>query len=80
MGERPRHRVRIGQSFAVGKYEVTFGEWDTCVADGGCGGHRPDDGGWGREDRPVINVSWEDARGYVEWFEQGDGGGVSVAE
>ena len=45
--EGPRHRVTIAKPFAVGKYEVTFAEWDACVADGGCGGHRPDDRGLG---------------------------------
>ena len=41
--------MTIPKPFAVGKYEVTFAEWDACVADGGCGGHRPyDDADWGR--------------------------------
>ena len=59
--------------FAVGKHEVTFGEWDACVGDGGCRGHRPDDEGWGRGNRPVVNVSWEDARGYVGWLSRKTG-------
>ena len=46
--ETPRHRVTIGYTFAVARYSVTFDEWDACVADGGCGGYRPDDAGWGR--------------------------------
>ena len=66
--EGPRHRVMIAKPFAVGKYEVTFAEWDACVADGGCGGHRPDAQGWGRGRRPVINVSWDDAQAYVRWL------------
>jgi len=65
--EGPVHRVRIGK-FAVGVYEVTFAEWDACATDGGCGGHQPEDGGWGRGNRPVIYVSWEDARSYVRWL------------
>ena len=65
--EKPVHNVRIAYPFAVGKYEVTFAEWDACVADGGCT-HRPDDGGWGRDNRPVINVSWNDAQEYVRWL------------
>ena len=68
--EGPVHRVTIAQAFAVGVYEVTFGEWDACVSGGGCGGYRPDDRGWGRDRRPVINVSWEDARAYVGWLSQ----------
>ena len=40
--EGPQHRVTIRAPFAVGKYEVTFSEWDVCVAAGGCG-HRPPD-------------------------------------
>ena len=66
--ERPAHEVRIGSPFAVGVYEVTFSEWDACATAGGCGGYRPGDRGWGRGDRPVINVSWRDAKSYVEWL------------
>ncbi len=66
--EGPQHRVEIPEAFAVGAYEVTFEEWDACVAEGGCGGYRPDDAGWGRGARPVIGVSWEDARDYVRWL------------
>ena len=66
--EGPVHRVRIGRAFAVGVYEVMFAEWDACVSGGGCYGYRPDDEGWGRGRRPVINVSWEDAQGYVRWL------------
>ena len=66
--EGPVHRVTIPALFAVGKYEVTFAEWDACVSAGGCGGHRPDDKGWGRGARPVIDVSWNDAKAYVGWL------------
>ena len=66
--EGPVHRVRIGRAFAVGVYEVMFAEWDACVSGGGCYGYRPDDEGWGRGRRPVINVSWEDAQRYVRWL------------
>ena len=62
-----------GRAFAVGVYEVTFGEWDACVSEGGCGGYRPDDKGWGRGRRPVVNVSWEDAQAYVEWLSRKTG-------
>lgn len=58
-GEGPRHRVTIPAAFAVGKFEVTFAEWDACAAGGGCDGYRPTDQGWGLGLRPVINVSWE---------------------
>jgi formylglycine-generating enzyme required for sulfatase activity len=68
--EGPQHRVTIGNYFALGKYDVTFAEWDACVTDGGCNGYRPEDEGWGRGDRPVINVSWEDAQTYIIWLNQ----------
>jgi len=64
----PVHDVTIPETFAVSVYEVTFAQWDACVAAGGCGGYRPHDEGWGRGNLPVINVSWEDARAYVEWL------------
>ena len=72
-GEGPVHRVTLDEPFAVGLHEVTFEEWDACVLDGGCGGYRPHDEGWGRGRRPVINVSWDDARSYVEWLSQRTG-------
>ena len=71
--EGPQRRVTIPSPLAVGVYEVTFAEWDACVSAGGCGGHRPDDRGWGRGSRPVINVSWEDARAYVDWLSRRTG-------
>ena len=76
--EGPVHSVRIGQPLAVGAYEVTFGEWDACVAAGGCGGYRPDDRGWGRGTRPVIDVSWEDARTYAQWLSRETGEGYRL--
>ena len=60
--EGPQHSVAIARQFAVGQFEVTFDEWDACAADGGCDGYRPSDAGWGRGRRPVINVSWSDAK------------------
>jgi len=65
--EKPVHTVTI-QAFKLGKYEVTFAQWDACVADGGCGGYTPNDEGWGRDNRPVINVSWKDAQSYIGWL------------
>ena len=71
--EGPVHRVTIAEPFAVGVYEVTFNEWAACVHGGGCGGYRPDDEGWGRGNRPVINVSWDDAQAYVRWLSRETG-------
>ena len=69
--EEPVHEVTIGAPFAVGRYEVTFAEWDACARAGGC----PRDVriandllNWGRGRRPVINVSWDDAQRYVQWL------------
>jgi formylglycine-generating enzyme required for sulfatase activity/Flp pilus assembly protein TadD len=67
--EMPQHKVVIPNQISVSKFEVTFAEWDACVADGGCN-HRPGDEGWGRERRPTINVSWHDAQDYVNWLSQ----------
>ena len=66
--EEPMRRVRIDYQFAVGVYEVTFAEWYACADAGGCGSYIPDDMGWGRGNRPVVNVSWEDAQSYVSWL------------
>jgi formylglycine-generating enzyme required for sulfatase activity len=71
--EGPQHRVAIAKAFAVGKFPVTFDEWDACLRDGGCNGHRPADQGWGRGKRPVINVNWNDAKGYAAWLSRKTG-------
>ncbi len=65
--EGPQHPVTIGAPFAVGVYEVTFAEWEACVRMGGCR-YTPADRRWGRERRPVLYVSWEDAQAYVSWL------------
>ena len=75
--EGPVHEVTMARPFAVGVFEVTFREWDACVSDGGCGGYRPDDE-WGRYENPVIYVSWEDAKGYVEWLRRKTGKGYRL--
>ena len=50
--------------------ELTFADWDACVAGGGCNGYKPADQGWGRGQQPVINVNWDDAQAYVAWLSQ----------
>ena len=64
--EGPQRRVSV-RPFALGVTEVTFAQWDACVSSGGCS-HRPVDAGWGRGSRPVINVSWNDAKAYIAWL------------
>jgi formylglycine-generating enzyme required for sulfatase activity len=65
--EGPAHEVAVAKPFAVSKFEVTFDNWDACVAAAACP-RVPDS--WGRGDMPVINVSWNDAKQYVAWLSQ----------
>ena len=64
--ERPQREVTV-PLFALGRYAVTFAQWDAARTDGA---PLPDadDEGWEREDRPVINVSWHDAQTYCDWL------------
>jgi formylglycine-generating enzyme required for sulfatase activity len=71
--EGPQHRVTFAKPFAVGRFSVTFDEWDACVSDGGCAHQPSDEKNWGRERRPVINVSWNDAKAYVVWLSRKTG-------
>ncbi len=64
--EGPRHLVSFARAFAVGQYEVTFAEYDVCVAAGAC--IQVSDDGWGRGRRPVVNVSFRDASRYAAWL------------
>jgi formylglycine-generating enzyme required for sulfatase activity len=68
-----QHEVMIAQPLAVGRYAVTFDEWDACVAESGCNGYQPKDEGWGRGKRPVIYVNWDDANAYAAWLSRKTG-------
>ena len=69
--EKPAHIVNL-PAFQIGKYEVTFDEWDRCEAAGVC--PHAEDMGWGRGQRPVINVSWNDiTQKYLPWLNQQTG-------
>ncbi len=63
--ERPQHEVSL-DGFAMSAHEVTFDQYDAFAR--ATGRSLPDDRGWGRGSRPVINVSWEDARAYAGWL------------
>ena len=65
--EGPQRKVVFEKPFAVGKYEVSFAEWDACVSQTGCS-HKPHDETWGHNKLPVLNVSWHDANQYVAWL------------
>lgn len=64
--EGPMHPVKFAKPFAIGKHEVTFDEWEACVAAQAC--EAVPDEGWGRGRRPVIHVSFEMALGYARWL------------
>jgi len=64
--ERPIHTVTFAKPFKLGKYPVTFAEYDVFTAE--TGREKPDDNIWGRDQRPVVNVSWQDALDYAAWL------------
>ncbi|MCB1920250.1 MAG: SUMF1/EgtB/PvdO family nonheme iron enzyme [Candidatus Competibacteraceae bacterium] len=68
--DEQQHSVTVA-SFAMGKYEVTFDEYDRFTE--ATGRTKPDDEGWGRGRRPVINVDWFDATAYAQWLSQQTG-------
>jgi formylglycine-generating enzyme required for sulfatase activity len=70
--ERPQHLVSFTKSFSVGRFAVTFDEWDACIAAMGCS-YRPSDQYWGRGKQPVINIRWDDAKEYVGWLSRKTG-------
>ena len=70
--EGPQSRITFAQPLAVARFAVSFDEWSACLADRGCA-YSPEDNGWGRGSRPVINVSWGDAVEYVAWLSKKTG-------
>jgi formylglycine-generating enzyme required for sulfatase activity len=68
--EHPQHQVRVSK-FEIGKYDVTFSEYDVFTA--ATMRETASDRGWGRGTRPIINVSWTDAIAYIEWLNEKTG-------
>ncbi len=71
--EGPQQPISIDYSFEIGRFEVTFAEWQQCVDAGGCKGYNPDDKGWGRGDHPVTNISYNDVESYISWLNAATG-------
>ena len=67
-GEDPIHRVSFAKPFAVGRFTISFDEWDACLADGGCGGIKGDDKGFGRGRMPAQGINFEAAKLYLAWL------------
>ncbi len=70
--EKAVRTVTIAKPFAIGKYEITFAEWDACVAEGGCT-YKPDDKGWGRGKQPVVNISFREVQPFLNWLSKKTG-------
>ena len=70
--EGPQHLVTIEAPFAIGRFEVTYSQWDTCVLSGGYS-YVPQDRDWGRDNRPVLYISWKNTREYLGWLNQRTG-------
>ena len=66
--EGPVHTVTIAKPFAVGKFTVTWDDWEACVAMRGCDGKPTGDATFGKGPKPVINVTWDQAQAYVGWL------------
>jgi formylglycine-generating enzyme required for sulfatase activity len=64
--EGPQHFVTFAKPFAIGRYAVTFDDYDRyCYSTK----RSPvSDNNWGRGRRPVINVNWQDAQDYCAWL------------
>ncbi|WP_210396003.1 SUMF1/EgtB/PvdO family nonheme iron enzyme [Motiliproteus sediminis] len=69
--EQPVHPVKISKPFALSQHEVTFADYDLFALS--TDRPLPDDEGWGRGNRPVINISWNDANAYTYWLRKQTG-------
>ena len=75
------NEVTLRYPLAVGKFEVTFDEWDRCVTDGGCSNSviAGSAGGallkarWGRGRQPIVNIAMDQVRHYLGWISKKSG-------
>ncbi|MCX7359608.1 MAG: formylglycine-generating enzyme family protein, partial [Alphaproteobacteria bacterium] len=76
--EGPQHEVQIHYPFAMGKFPITFEQWDAAIDAGaslrrigtGAQSWASSDQGWGRGTRPVIGITWGDAQDYISWLNE----------
>jgi len=68
--EGPQRRVTVSRKFAIGKYEITVGDWKACLAGGGCAGYDPGASGadMSKDDYPVSNIPHLAATYYATWL------------
>lgn len=75
-----KKKITIHNHYAIGKYEITYEEWEECVQDGACNnlrkmaswGSRKDEN-WEKKNRPVVRISWLDTQDYIKWISKKTG-------
>jgi formylglycine-generating enzyme required for sulfatase activity/class 3 adenylate cyclase len=60
--EKPTHQVTI-KPFAISQYPISVREWNECAAAKAC-----TFAATGKDDAPITNVSWSDAKQFVAWL------------
>lgn len=65
--QEPAHDICVAD-FQIGKYEVTFEQYDQFAT--ATNRLKPDDLGWGRGALPVMNINWYDATDYAIWLSE----------
>jgi formylglycine-generating enzyme required for sulfatase activity len=73
--EQPVHNVYL-DAYKMSKYEVTFEQYDTFCDE--TNRRKPDDRGWSRETRPVMNVTWDDANAFCDWLSRKTGKNIRI--
>jgi formylglycine-generating enzyme required for sulfatase activity len=63
--ERPLKSLSV-ESFNMSQTEITFSQYDAYATANNK--PLPSDEGWGRGERPVINVSWQQAQDFIKWL------------
>jgi formylglycine-generating enzyme required for sulfatase activity len=69
--ELPVHNVSIQRPFGMGRYEVTFDEYDKYAK--ATEQKPPDDVRWSRGRRPVSKITWQEATDYAKWLSEQTG-------
>ena len=68
----PQRQVNI-RKFAIGRFEVTYAQWQACVRGRGCRDVSGDQTEGGSARLPVVGVSFDDIQAYLRWLSQTTG-------